>query len=152
MQRLNVSSQSIAQLLSLIAGLLLIPGLPGALFGLYVVFFLRSEGFSGGFRPQVTRDQWGAGMIIITMLVVGSVLLWGYVRHAGTRPVWGGSVLLWLMTGIYNGALLNWVYRNVTPSAIPWLVVPLMLWWLTAIVLAFIAGALDLRALSRSHR
>lgn len=152
MKRLRVSSQSIASFLERVCDVLLIPGLPAALVGLSFALTFDAPGMPIDPAAEARRSR-----LIVTTLVaipaVGCALLWGYRRHARAESVWGGSLLLWLLTVLYNGALLGYVFsQGSLLSGLPWLFVPLMLWWLTVIVLALLAAALDLRALPYRSR
>lgn len=149
-QRSIGSSQFIARIFELVCYILLIPALPAALFGIFAV--LTFDGLGQASDPvaeaRVTPDEWGPALGIVAILLVGCVLLWGYRRHSRGRDGLRASLLLWLATVLYNGAPLGWLLsEGVSPTELSW-VLMLVLWWLTAIVLALAAAALDLRALS----
>jgi hypothetical protein len=151
-QRSIVSSQFIAWIFELVGYVLLVLGLPAALFGL--MFFLTFDGGPGApVDPAAVQARgWLPAAIVLTIFLFGCVLLWGYRRHAhGRNGLWGG-LLLWLGTALYNGAPLIWILRSSFRiptlsdlSLLFSLSMLLPLWWLTAVVLALIAAALDWR-------
>lgn len=151
MKRFRISSQFIASFLERVCDVLLIPGLPAALVGLSFALTFDAPGMPIDPAAEAHRSR-----LIVTTLVaipaVGCVLLWGYRRHARGRDGLRVSLLLWLATLLYNGAPLGWLLsEGVSPTELSWALM-LVLWWLTAIILALLAAALDLRALPYRSR
>lgn len=150
MERSRRSSQLIAYVLTWANGLLLMPGLVFACFGAMLLLSPNDRGMP--IEPTtIVRQRQMSAAIVAAVFLAGSMLLWGYWRHARGKAVPGGSLLLWLLTIVYNAPpiVLFWLTRSLNQLDMSSLLI--LLWPLTTIILALVAIGFDLRKHAHSR-